>query len=287
MLGKLIKHEFKATSREFFMLYLALLALTVLNKLFLVLNDSSGTLFNSGSLFDRIMTIVQGLLMLAYVFLCMAVFIITIVLILMRFYKNMTGDEGYLMFTLPVPTWTLIVSKAVTAFIWEVLSCFAFLVSMIILFWGCGFFPEFKKILAEMDQIFEFIPVSTFMLFCVLMLLMVIVTAFYSLITFYFCIAVGHLAKKHRIAVAVGTYFLYNFVMQFISFFAMLHMNLFLQKQLEHLNELSMHQPLVFARELLSTFNGYSSVALVFIIVITGAVFFATTRIFSKNLNLE
>lgn len=42
----------------------------------------------------------------------MALMIVTIVMVLQRFYKNLLKGEGYLMHTLPVPTWMLVAIKS-------------------------------------------------------------------------------------------------------------------------------------------------------------------------------
>lgn len=52
----------------------------------------------------------------------MALGVLTIVVTIQRFRKNLLGDEGYLMFTLPVSTSSLILSKCITALIYAVLS---------------------------------------------------------------------------------------------------------------------------------------------------------------------
>ena len=48
-------------------------------------------------------------------------FILTMVLIYVRFYKNLYTDEGYLTFTLPVSRKQILLSKTLNAFIWYIL----------------------------------------------------------------------------------------------------------------------------------------------------------------------
>lgn len=40
-----------------------------------------------------------------------ALFVLTMIVIIQRFYKGLLCDEGYLMFTLPVKPWQLIATK--------------------------------------------------------------------------------------------------------------------------------------------------------------------------------
>ena len=123
MLGKLLKHEIKATSREYLLLYGAFLIITIFNKIFLEVNTGRR---------NTMISIFQNIFMAAYVLMCMTIFIVTIILIIRRFYKNLLGDEGYLMFTLPVKTYELILSKLIISLLWFVLSFVVFIFSIVI-----------------------------------------------------------------------------------------------------------------------------------------------------------
>ena len=92
MLTKLLKHEFRATARIMGPLYLVLLAVA------LGFNFSA-RLMDSGNF---VLNMLAALVVMAYVVAITAVFIVAFILMLQRFYKNLLGDEGYLMFTLPV-----------------------------------------------------------------------------------------------------------------------------------------------------------------------------------------
>ena len=91
MLTKLLKHEFRATARIMGPLYLVLLAVA------LGFNFSA-RLMDSGNF---VLNMLAALVVMAYVVAITAVFIVAFILMLQRFYKNLLGDEGYLMFTLP------------------------------------------------------------------------------------------------------------------------------------------------------------------------------------------
>ncbi|TQW45448.1 ABC transporter permease, partial [Clostridioides difficile] len=106
MLGKLLKYELKASGRIFIPLYIAILIVAVFNGIFMNTNILQ----------------VQGIGILVLTSLFMALGVLTIVVTIQRFRKNLLGDEGYLMFTLPVSTSSLILSKCITALIYAVLS---------------------------------------------------------------------------------------------------------------------------------------------------------------------
>ena len=109
MLGKLLKHEFRATGR---------VMLPVLGVLALL-----AVMFNvSVRLIDRVnshvLQVLFGLVIFAFVAGIIAAEIIAVVLMINRFYKNLLGEEGYLMFTLPASVHELVWSKLIASFVW-------------------------------------------------------------------------------------------------------------------------------------------------------------------------
>ena len=115
MLGKLLKYEFKATSRILLPLYGALLIFAFIVKIFI------GTKLDGVNM-DFLGGIPAVVSIFTYGATMAAVFIVTIFIIIQRFYKNLLGDEGYLMNTLPVSTTSNISSKLISAIIWSLVS---------------------------------------------------------------------------------------------------------------------------------------------------------------------
>lgn len=95
MLGKLIKHEFRATGRLMAPLFGALLLLAVFSR---VANQILQQVPNP----TRVLYIVSVLLAIVYVLAGLGVMVFSTVLMIKRFHQNFLTDEGYLMFTLPV-----------------------------------------------------------------------------------------------------------------------------------------------------------------------------------------
>lgn len=102
MLGKLIKYEFKACGRTFFPLYIGILVLAAINGL--CNNYNIFSIGDNGTSLSFSIENVQGILMLVLFALFVALFVLTILLTIQRFKKNLLDEEGYLMFTLPVST---------------------------------------------------------------------------------------------------------------------------------------------------------------------------------------
>ena len=93
MLGKLLKHEFRATSR----VMLPVLGVLLLTS---VLAGLSIRLLDTGHI-ATMMRIVARLFIAAFVIGVITAIVISIVLMVNRFYRNLLCDEGYLMHTLP------------------------------------------------------------------------------------------------------------------------------------------------------------------------------------------
>ena len=257
MLGKLLKHEIKATSREYLLLYGAFLIITIFNKIFLEVNTGRR---------NTMISIFQNIFMAAYVLMCMTIFIVTIILIIRRFYKNLLGDEGYLMFTLPVKTYELILSKLVISLLWFVLSFVVFIFSIVILLSGHDFFRE----------IFYFFDEESFGTI-VLFIVMALVSGIFSILMYYLSMAGGQLIGKYRIVGAIGIYFALSFIIQILSTCIMLGIdvpnNFFISTP-------SYQFFLQFFNKILVTYTVME--------LILSAIFFVLTNyILSKRLNLE
>ena len=98
---KLLKYEWKACARICLPLYAVELLVAFINRL-LYSDIGSKLLYGIPSI---VMTMLYAAIMVA-------LFVVTAVVLVQRFYKNLLGSEGYLMFTLPVSVSQHILSKA-------------------------------------------------------------------------------------------------------------------------------------------------------------------------------
>ena len=108
MLGKLLKHEFRATGRLMLPALGAVLALAVLANFsirFIQVTDNT------------FLTILFGLVIAAFVIGMVAAAVMTLVLMILRFYRTLLRDEGYLMHTLPVNVHELVWSKLIVSLV--------------------------------------------------------------------------------------------------------------------------------------------------------------------------
>lgn len=202
MLGKLMKYEVKATARWFIPLYTVLLLFALINRL-LLYNDPS-TIKETANAFQ----IARILSMLAYVFLFAGIMVVTFVVVIQRYYKNLLGDEGYLMFTLPVQIWKLIMSKLLIAMLWNFLSAIVGFCSILLLIPS----QDIRKMGMFFTMLQDLLgPIGYFLI----LLLSLSVLAF-GVIEMYAAITLGHLFTKHKLLASFGMYIGINTLSQMV-----------------------------------------------------------------------
>lgn len=209
MLAKLIKYEIKATSRWFLPLYLSILIFAFLNKL-LIINPllNNGSIAAGNSFLSILRGIMSTLLMFVYVILLVGTFVATLIVVIQRFYKNLLGDEGYLMLTLPVNTWQHILSKLLVSMLWCILSVLVAICSILVIIPKENL-PQLSDLLRQLKELFG--TSGSIMLF-IFMILAPIMT----ILEIYSAISLGHLFKKHRLLLSFGMYIAIDTITQFV-----------------------------------------------------------------------
>ena len=209
MLRKLIKYEFKATARLLLPINGAMIVFALINRLFMELN-----FFNTSN--PAISSIAVGMAIL-YVMVIVAAFVITMIVIIQRFYKNLLTDEGYLMFTLPVKPRSHITSKGIVAFVWYVVSFIICALSIFVLIVDHNVMSGLSQFFTvELPQAFQRAGGDLTAILAELLALFLL--SFVSgILMIYCCIALGSLFHNHKILGAFGMYLAINFVMQIIG----------------------------------------------------------------------
>ena len=114
MLGKLMKYDLRSGIRTFALIWIGLAALAAINGLTLRIAFDGDI---QSKLANFIITVLPMVLLVA-LYVAMGIFML--VFIINRFYKGLLGDEGYLMFTLPVSVSEHIGSKLLTSMIFQI-----------------------------------------------------------------------------------------------------------------------------------------------------------------------
>lgn len=199
MLIKLLKYEFKFTGRSLLPIYAALLVLTVLMNL----GDGMRLSFNNVGMFEGFF---QTLLIFAYSCVISAVCIITVVLLVQWFYKNLLRDEGYLMHTLPVSAGQNIAAKLICAVVWSVISLLVAGLSLMLISMEWPNWQLFFDGLADFVHDLNVAFGIHWPLFALEALVLVLFNLANSIVKVYLALAIGHIPNNHKIACSVGAY---------------------------------------------------------------------------------
>lgn len=205
MLTKLIKHEFKSTARFFVPSFGAILVLAVINRLFV---------FRSGV--PEVLGFFQGLMLVAYFALIAITSVMTIVVSLRRYSKNMYGDEGYLMHTLPVTSSGLLFSKAVAAVSWALLSLVVAGASMIILVFNSEIIVDMLSFLEVVRTEVMYSLGLSFGLVTTGAILLCLAGIILNIFMAYAAISIANLVQKYRLFVGLAAWIGISTTIQFI-----------------------------------------------------------------------
>lgn len=204
MLGTLMKYELKSVGRIMLPIYGAFMIISVLFGVSLFTGEGSG----ADSFLSDMATTVTGIV---YTLAAVAVFVVTIILLLQRFYINLLGNEGYLCFTLPVDTNAHIANKVISAVIWIICGMIVACISATILL---SFFVTPNEIFAGvksvLDEIQLYMTNGEIALCIVELIVLVIVTCGLTAVKIYAGISAGQIWSNHRIIGAVAAYIVFG-----------------------------------------------------------------------------
>lgn len=188
MFGKLVKHEFRATARIIPFVYMVTIFLALLHIISSKLN----------------LGIASRLSLVLMLVMCIGQVIITFVLLIWRYYRNLYANEGYLTHTLPVPPSQLLWSKLLVGFVWSLLSYLvAILAAGTVLVMdfvksadkfasiSAGYHAMIAEIGMENHQTAMWITIIVFLFISIGLLLAEI----------YFAISAGSLSKLHSLGI--------------------------------------------------------------------------------------
>ena len=199
MLGKLMKYEFRATAIYFLPIYVVLVLVSGLRYVVSLISQKFSNGFSAFSGFS---------LSAIYLLLALGLAITTFIVIIIRFYKNLLGTEGYLMFTLPVSVEQNILAKLIPSVVWFFGSC---VLGMLTIAPAMGLrfndnpFTMFTGIrLGDVPEI-------------LLAVLMVIGSIAGTFLFYYLCMCIGQMFNSHRFLVSAGAYIVIQTVLQILG----------------------------------------------------------------------
>ena len=214
MLKKLLKYDFKAVIKYWWIAALSSVALSLIGGWCI-------TIFTNEKELPPALYIVATLLMIVVVLGFSAFAILSTILIFSRFYKNFFTDEGYLTFTLPVKRSSLLNSKLIVSTVMSSLTGIIIFIDIAAMLWF-GLLKdlitpeekqEFKEIMAEGYSLMGgYIFVYLFEIISLLILLSVCSNLF-----MFICITIASIiTKKAKVLTAIAIYY---FASSAVSFF--------------------------------------------------------------------
>jgi hypothetical protein len=261
MLSKLFKHEMKATSRLLLPIYLILVVLTIMDRIVLHLD-----------VFKGMLAVIPGFITFAYITAIIAIIVVSFVIVILRFYKNLMTDEGYLMFTLPVKSHDLINSKLIASFLWTAASVIVVIASLFLVF----ITPARMDMLKEGYRAFT-IEMQTELgssgtLFIIEMIFLVILSIINNILVIYASIALGQLFNGHKVIGSFAAYIAISTITQIVATIVLLVAGAIFSTSITEMDALP---KVIFP------------VTLLFTIIFNVAFYWMTNYIFNRKLNLE
>lgn len=270
MVKKLFKYEFIFYLRTLLPVQIILIGLAALNRVI--------QLFENNSLGYDIAFVSSAIALAGGI---IASIVLTTVIIVSRFYKNMFSSEGYLTHTLPVTATQHILVKLATAMIFNIATFLSVIVAGVIATLGDVLNEVIKAIEYLYNKVYlEY--VGTHGIFYIIeFLLLILATSAMGILLFYACITVGQLFNKNRIFAAVGVYFAYYVIVEAIETTIVLSGSLLydalnIQKLVD-----------IIAKNPLPAIHWIAAIIIVFSIVVSLVYFFVIKFIIKRKLNLE
>lgn len=200
---KLLKYEWKACARTCLPLYGVLILMSLISRILYVIPKNASL--------DFMLPAISSML---YMGVMMAAFVVTAVILIQRFYKNLLGSEGYLMFTLPVTVSQHLFSKTIIAVVMIALSGIAAFLSI-------GIFADMSFVTLFVDMI-KGVARSGGLLFGLELLVLAVLGIADMALFVYMCMALGHLAGKHRLLMSVVWYVVLSTAVQVLLLMVMM-----------------------------------------------------------------
>lgn len=227
MLKQLYKHEFLALLRWLFFIWIAIIALAVVTKcsnaLLNIYIEKHTDSFSSNSeqafgyinnLTYRLLLAISTSLTFIYVLAVIAAFILTLVVIVVRFYKNLYTSEGYFTFSIPVKPIQHLWCKLICGSVMFLASIIVIGLSVLITFISKDFISDLRLIVEQFKQAFFGIDKIHLLFYGIELVILLLVSLLASLLQFYCSISFGQ-SFKNKIGGSILSYILINVILNF------------------------------------------------------------------------
>lgn len=292
MLGKLLKYEWKGFRFPLLIMLIVLAGTTALTcGVILTINPKYDETFMGYSMLALILSI------LLYYFGIIGCSLGVMLTIAIRFYKTCYTDQGYLTHTLPVSTQKILNAKLIASVVAVMLMVIAAAATLFIianvginhilslaLAENYGYIDdigelrrelssELSSFLTEFKQEFG-IGFGAYMTYMIIYFIIAIIA---NVVTILGCVSLGQLYAKHRILGAVAAYFVVQFILQILGYFASIPMYTKMLSDSIHYEDSTPF----------SLMSPTMNLTLLFSVIVAVAMYFINLHMMTKKLNLE
>ena len=264
MLGKLIKYDLKSTSKVLILVHAFLLLSAFLMRIFMTGQIQLEDVEDSSNILMALTILLYSLI------------------VMVRFYKNLFSDEGYLTNTLPVSRGILLLAKTISGGIWTAVDMALLLLSIYIVAFPPNvmeLFQDNKEAVMEAMGFTGSYTLPSVPAIVGFLLILSLLSGFSSVAMIYASVVLGQLFSSHRVIGAVACYFAISTIFSMISYAIMLVIGLSSQALVPSDGSSSMY---------LGEYLGKTIQFSVVWSVITGIILYLITwKIFSRKINLS
>ena len=200
-LGKLIKYDFMDASKLIIPFYIGMGVMGIVIRVFwfILLNEKID---------DRVRIstgVFQFMSYFGYVIAIIGIILMTYYAVIIRYYRSIYGNEGYLTNTLPIETYEIILAKLLTFFSWFVVNgiiiffTFWFIIPVEGIFKANIFRPE---VLREIEMFLRHSVGTALIIGIISMLVMTIE----KILFLFLCVSIANMVKSYRILTGIGAY---------------------------------------------------------------------------------
>ena len=197
MLGKLLKHELRATAHTMLPIFGVMLLVSAMANVCARLTNSPGDT-------PVVLTIIFTLVVILFGAGLFAIGLVTVFIMVRRFRDNLLRDEGYIMHTLPVSVHAQIWSKVLVSSLWYAASSVTMVLSILLVSWDVDTIMEIGNVAGEIiramtreDHVAEMIAE---------VLALLVLASLVTSLSFDAALSIGHSFAKNKMALSVLTF---------------------------------------------------------------------------------
>ena len=275
-LGKLIKYDFMDVSKLIIPFYIGMGVMGIVIRIFwfVLLNEKIDERV-------RISTgVFQVMSYFGYAIAIIGIILMTYYAVIIRYYRSIYGNEGYLTNTLPIETYEIILAKLLTFFSW-------FVVNGIIIFFTFWFIIPVEgiikanifrpEVLHEIETFLRHSVGAALIIAIISMLAMTIE----KILFLFLCVSIANMVKSYKILTGIGAYVILGGIIGLIKQVILTFTYIFDKNYDNYGNS---------EREVLRTFENVfnTNLGMLFTsIVFSVIIFFVVNYLLKNKLNLE